>query len=203
MTSQHIEAARPTTEMCTTRAAAKKAGQTKYFTGRPCHKGHVTHRYTASGTCALCAHARFKEFGQKPQDPAQRSQALKKWNSGEKARIAKQRWKEKSPKRAWAVYAVGGAKDRARRLGLPFDLDKDYVAAIIPDACPVFGTPFLFIGGKRTRPDSPTIDRVQPSKGYVKGNVAVISMRANAIKSNASADEIQRVADWLRTFKES
>jgi hypothetical protein len=37
-----------------------------------------------------------------------------------------------------------------------------------------------------------------PAKGYVKGNVAVISTRANRIKSNATYKEIQMVADWVK-----
>ena len=202
MTNSSNGAERPITDMPQTRALARAGGHTKYFTGLACHKGHVTYRYTASGTCADCAHIRFKTNGQKAPDPDKRRQTLKVWNSGEKARAAKQRWKERDPKRAWAVYAVGGAKERAARAKVPFDLDKDYVSAIIPAACPVFGTPFLFIGGKRIRPDSPTIDRLEPTKGYVRGNVAIISAKANAIKSNATADEIQRVAEWLRSVKD-
>ena len=193
----------PITDMPATRALAKKAGSTKYFTGLACHKGHLTYRYTASGTCADCAHVRFKTHGQKAPDPIKRQQTLKAWNASEKARAAKQRWKAQNPKNAWASYALGGAKERAAKAGVPFDLDKDYVTAIIPDACPVFGTPFLFIGGKRLRPDSPTIDRIEPHKGYVRGNVAVISAKANAIKSNATADEIKRVAEWLRSVKDT
>jgi phenylalanyl-tRNA synthetase beta chain len=39
---------------------------------------------------------------------------------------------------------------------------------------------------------------VNPDRGYVVGNVAVISSKANIIKSNATADEIRKVADWLQ-----
>lgn len=202
MTAFFSGGGQPITDMPATRALARSSGHTKYFTGAACHKGHVTYRYTASGTCADCAHVRFKANGQKAPDPVKRKQTLKAWNASEKARAAKQRWKEQNPKNAWVSYALGGAKERAAKAGLPFELDKDYVSAIIPDVCPVFGTPFLFIGGKRLRPDSPTIDRLEPSKGYVRGNIAVISAKANAIKSNATADEIQRVAEWLRSVKD-
>lgn len=47
-------------------------------------------------------------------------------------------------------------------------------------------------------PDSPTLDRIVPEKGYVLGNIAVISHKANAIKQNATAEEILRVAIWLK-----
>lgn len=42
-----------------------------------------------------------------------------------------------------------------------------------------------------------SLDRIVPSLGYVPGNVAVISHRANRIKSDATADELRAVADWL------
>jgi len=47
------------------------------------------------------------------------------------------------------------------------------------------------------RPDSPSVDRIRPELGYVPGNVAVISVKANFIKGNATAAEIRLVAEWL------
>ncbi len=44
---------------------------------------------------------------------------------------------------------------------------------------------------------SPSLDRLEPTRGYVKGNVAVISYRANRIKTDATAEELQRVLDWV------
>lgn len=190
---QHI------TDMPTSRSAAIAEKSTKYFTGKPCRKGHTTYRYTASAICAECAHVRFKKVGVKAPSPEARAKTNAKWNASNKGKTAKQRWKEKDPKRAWATSAVGGAKERAARAGIPYDLDKNFIKSITPDVCPVFGTPFVFIGGKTTKPESPTIDRLYPERGYVKDNVIVISMKANAIKSSATASEIQRVADWLRT----
>ena len=51
---------------------------------------------------------------------------------------------------------------------------------------------------KKIRPMSPSLDRVVPSKGYVRGNVAWMSVKANMIKSNANAEELYLVADWLK-----
>jgi hypothetical protein len=44
---------------------------------------------------------------------------------------------------------------------------------------------------------SPSLDRLIPEFGYIPGNVAWICMRCNTIKSDASALEIRRVADWI------
>ena len=187
-------------ELPKTRLDAHKHGATKYFTGKPCHKGHVSYRYVASGLCAACASSKAKNAwasGER-QNFKDRATVNKKWNASDKARVAKQRWKAKNPKRAWAVYATGGAKMRAALKGLEFDLTSDYVESITPDRCPVFNEPFFFVGNKIMQPFSASLDRIDPTKGYIKGNVAVISMKANSIKNAYGSAEIRLVADWLQ-----
>lgn len=189
-------------EMPATRITAKQVGSTKYRTGKPCHKGHVTYRYTASGLCAACAAERAKtryEGGWR-QDRTNRPAVNRKWNASEKAAESKARWKAKDPKRAWAVYATGGAKSRAMLNDIEFGITSDYVKSITPDACPVFGTPFVFTGNGKIGPRSATLDRLVPSKGYVEGNVVVISHKANMIKSASTSDDIRKVADWLSGY---
>ena len=60
----------------------------------------------------------------------------------------------------------------------------------IPDLCPILEIP-MKRGTKGNYKHSPTIDRIDPSKGYIKGNVRVISMMANRMKSNATEEEIK------------
>ena len=73
----------------------------------------------------------------------------------------------------------------------------DVTDIVIPIRCPVFGMILRRAKG-RPKDNSPTLDRIIPSKGYVKGNVWVISMRANMIKSNATLRELERVVKALR-----
>ncbi len=49
------------------------------------------------------------------------------------------------------------------------------------------------------RDNAPSIDRINPNEGYVLGNVAIISARANWVKSDGSFEEHQRIADYLKT----
>jgi hypothetical protein len=76
-------------------------------------------------------------------------------------------------------------------------LDVDDVT--IPAFCPVLGLPlFRNQGGKAQGPNSPTIDRIIPALGYVRGNVRVISSRANSIKSDSTPEELLRVAAYMQ-----
>jgi len=90
------------------------------------------------------------------------------------------------------------AKKNARKKGVAFDLtDKDIV---IPEFCPVLGVR-LKQGVGTACPESPSLDRIVPSKGYVSGNVRVISYRANTLKSNATADEMRKVLADLEAIE--
>jgi len=87
------------------------------------------------------------------------------------------------------------AKRRAIKVGVPFDLDQNDVS--IPNACPLLGIPIRKRRGHVTA-HSPSLDRIVPHLGYVKGNVWVISWRANRLKGNASIEELEMLSTNLR-----
>ena len=88
------------------------------------------------------------------------------------------------------------AKRRAAAKGIEFSLVEGDIR--VPTHCPVLGIP-LFVGEGHMCPNSPTLDRIDPTRGYTPDNVAVISFRANAIKHNATAEEVKKVYKWITT----
>ena len=105
----------------------------------------------------------------------------------------KQGWRTKYPKR----YILSRAKGRAKRDGIPFEItESDFD---LPEYCPIFRHLKLeFSIGRTSRPDNiPSLDRINPNLGYVPGNVAVISFRANRLKNDATAQELQAIVDWI------
>ena len=90
---------------------------------------------------------------------------------------------------------IENAKDRAKRKGLPFNITiKDI---FIPKTCPILGIPLFPSKGQPTD-NSPELDRFVPSLGYIRGNIEVISRKANRIKTNATTDEVTKVAEFMR-----
>jgi uncharacterized protein (DUF3084 family) len=87
------------------------------------------------------------------------------------------------------------AKSRARKHGVPFDIDVEDID--VPSLCPALSIPLE--RSDTITDNTPSLDRIDPAKGYVRGNIAVISNKANRIKSNAEAYEIESVALWLRS----
>ncbi len=102
-------------------------------------------------------------------------------------------------------YMCFRARRRARECDLPFNLTEDYLKSIYPSdmICPVLGFE-MSMGADETGSNdtSPSLDRIIPEKGYVQGNVIIVSMRANSIKTNARPEEIRKVADFYEKVYE-
>jgi hypothetical protein len=94
---------------------------------------------------------------------------------------------------------LSNAKIRAAQKGVPFDIDLAHLQDIYPkdEVCPALGLKLVW-GDAKNRNNSPALDRIIPERGYVVGNVEFISDLANRIKSNATTDEIIRVAEYLK-----
>jgi hypothetical protein len=127
-----------------------------------------------------------------------------------KAREKAHRAKERTRKRLRAYYAnyraatreknkarrlLSSARSRAKKSGLAFGLNLADI--VIPEKCPVLGGP-LKLGAGRVGPWSPSLDKIIPALGYVRENVAIISHRANTIKSDASYQELFQIAEYTR-----
>jgi hypothetical protein len=95
----------------------------------------------------------------------------------------------------WFHQTVILKKSYCSKHSIPFDLDSEYLESIYTDACPVFNIPF--VSNDKTSSASPALDRVDPSKGYVKGNVKYISSRANRIKYDASIEEVKLILQYM------
>lgn len=95
-----------------------------------------------------------------------------------------------------AKHLVWSSRARAKERNIPHTItDAD---VIVPEVCPALGIPLKNEGSQAD--NSPSLDRVIPQLGYVPGNVVVISKLANRIKSNATPDQLRKVAQWAQTL---
>ena len=88
------------------------------------------------------------------------------------------------------------AKARAKREGLPFNLEHQDIE--VPDVCPVLSIPLVIGEGSGGEDGSPSLDKFIPMLGYVKGNVSVISWRANSLKRNGTLAEMEALVTWMQ-----
>lgn len=93
------------------------------------------------------------------------------------------------------------AKYRAIRENVPFSIVLQDLIDIATDECPIFHTPFVWgasgLGKGKVREDTPQLDRIIPEIGYVKGNIAFLSGKANKMKDNGTMQEHYDIADWI------
>ncbi len=93
---------------------------------------------------------------------------------------------------------LADARKRAVKQGLEFNIDLFDIE--IPVICPVLGIWLAYGAGGRTDA-SPSLDRVDNSKGYIHGNVQVISWRANSLKGNGTAEEHRKIAAYMERHR--
>lgn len=108
--------------------------------------------------------------------------------------------KKKDYKDKWFVYQNRLKRNQSKKAGIEYNLTAEYLESIFPDVCPIYGTEWVMFDKSDDR--SPALDRIDPSKGYIRGNVAYISARANRIKYDATPEELEKIAEWVRMFKE-
>jgi hypothetical protein len=109
------------------------------------------------------------------------------------ARLAKQReWRINHP----INYLLSLARCRAKAKGIKFDLTVADLGAP-PKICPVLGLELRYFGrSKKNATDTATLDRIENSRGYVAGNVIIVSARANELKRDATPNELRQLADF-------
>jgi hypothetical protein len=90
-------------------------------------------------------------------------------------------------------FLLSWARSRAKKFSLPFNLEVQDI--VVPKFCPVLG--FKLKIGKRGNMTAPSLDRIKPELGYTKGNVAVISRRANWLKNDATLCELKALVKYL------
>ena len=95
------------------------------------------------------------------------------------------------------IDMITRAKNRAIEKGVPFNLTIEDVT--YTDICPLLNIPLNWEGGPRTK-NTPSLDRIIPEKGYIKGNVRIISNLANMMKSYASSEELKTFSKNINEY---
>lgn len=98
----------------------------------------------------------------------------------------KRAWRERSP----ALFMLRGARQSAKRRGHHFALTVADLGEL-PTHCPALGIELVYGGSYAQRGDAASIDRIDNARGYVPGNVVVVSFRANAAKGLLSVRELR------------
>lgn len=160
-----------------------------------------------SSYCRVCSSIKVKEW--RIENTDHKREYHRNYERTDKAKVRRKRYRDAhideyressqqfyrdNPERN-LVYE---ARKRAKHRQVPCTITFEDI--VIPQTCPVLGIP-LERTGMNNRDSSPSLDCVIPSLGYIPGNIAVISYRANRIKNDATIDEILKVFKYMKAFK--
>lgn len=132
--------------------------------------------------------------------------AKEKYIKSEASRRATQKWAAENPEKIKSAYQKrrlanpkkaiwAAARDRSRDKGILFDIEPEDID--IPSLCPVLGIPIQMNQGAGGQKNSISLDRMDCSKGYTKGNIQIMSRLANVMKADATPNQLLKFADWI------
>jgi hypothetical protein len=155
--------------------------------------------------------ARERNRRYRERNPERARAQCKAWreNNLERHKEMIRAWNKANPERCKAASnrsyqklyerkMVERARARSKRKGLDCTITTDDVS--IPTHCPILGIELAanFGAGRgKASAASPSLDRIDNTKGYVPGNVQVISKQANAAKSDLTPEQLLLFADWI------
>ena len=94
---------------------------------------------------------------------------------------------------------ISAAKIRANKKKMEFNISEDDLK--LPAICPVLGIPLYVSANGCVGDNSPTLDRIDNTKGYTKDNTIIVSFKANTIKNMATIEELERVLMYYKNYE--
>lgn len=151
------------------RRIALENGEKFYFTGHPCKRGHICNRYTTTLTCVQCIKEQYKP-------------------------IERQKYRLNDKFKNQFIQRRSGAKSK----GIPFTVEFEEIDK--PTHCPILGCELTYEWDEENpyTPNKATLDRLIPNKGYVPGNVYVVSSRANSLKNSSTIEELEAIIKYIK-----
>mgnify|MGYP003335925705 CR=1 FL=1 len=140
--------------------------------------------------CSKCKQE--KHFSDFNKNRAECKICLAQYRAANRQKIAERKAQYRATNREKELLRY--ARERAQKKGLEFNITVDDI--VIPDRCPILGYKLKQNKGKSGK-TSPSLDRIDNNKGYVKGNVRVISHRANSAKGDYTLKELKAIVKDL------
>lgn len=146
--------------------------------------------------CYECSNIRKRKYYQENKKDLLEKQRIKRNTHSYRAknRLQQKQYRKNNPVKLLIMWA----RNKCKKRDIEFNLkEKDLTYTGI---CPVFNIK-LEMGGENLD-NSPTLDRIDPNKGYIAGNVQIICHLANRIKNNATEEQIKLILNYIEKCKE-
>ena len=129
------------------------------------------------------------------RDMEKRRAYNKAWRARNKehCKTADKTWQQNNPLK----HMIRAARKSSKRRGIEFSITEDDFTSL-PSHCPILEIELTYGGAcEVAKPSAASFDRIDNSKGYIKGNVQIISWRANKLKADATVLELQKLIAYM------
>ena len=140
----------------------------------------------------------WKEYYSRPEVKKLKKEYMKEYIKEYRSspeNIERIRQRDRLSNRTTIAGKLRKIKSRSKKINVEFNLTKEYLENIYPTdgMCPLLNIALNWHSPPR-HASTPSLDRIDSSKGYIKGNVQWVSWRANQLKNNATPEELLMLA---------
>lgn len=152
---------------------------------------HKNGKFGVQGRCKECSRTiQMEEYNRNPEKYRGLVRKYRRKNP-QICRDAVKKYKASHPAR----MLLDNCRHRAKIKNIPCNLTMEDI--IVPEVCPVLGIKLEYSKGKY-KDNSPSVDRIIPMKGYIRGNVAIVSHKINRIKGHLSISEVESLLKYMK-----
>jgi hypothetical protein len=169
----------------------------KTYMGTPCLHGHNGKRYTRNHDCYSCKAIATRLYLQRKRIDAGIRSVGRPRKYPEligPPKPTRKLFKPVTVQEKWIARSKGNKKGKYRR-----ELSVDYYKTLLVTHCPLLEIELSYdLYDNNVTPENyATLDKIDPKKGYVVGNVQIVSYRANTLKNSATLDELKLIVkNW-------
>jgi hypothetical protein len=180
----------------------KKCGLEKqlkeFIKNKNCKNGYA-------GTCKKCSNNYSKKWKKEhSKELSEKRRKVYAETEGLEVKKRMEKRKELYPLRCRATVLRQGMAERSKRKNIEFDKEFFTVNYLMerlsknPNCeCCEKKLDIEFKQDKKFNDNSPSMDRVDPNKGYTKENTAILCWKCNKHKQDATSQELRIIADFI------
>jgi hypothetical protein len=176
----------------TPRLEAKALGLSRYL-GTPCVNGHPGERFVRNNGCVKCSKVQ-KEIARSKKPKGKRGRPRKYPEFVGPVKPKRKVFNPKTVEERWIVRS----KNKSRTAVARRELSIEHYKSLLVTHCPLLGIELTYAPFTGPTPQNyASLDKIDPTKGYVPGNVQILSFRANSLKADSSLEELELlVKNW-------
>lgn len=166
---------------------------------------HIRSKDGHASECKYCHNKRNQSYNQINRDEKLKRKKERYYKNHDNEILSRRKYKKNKKEEDYKLYILkrmlNSAKRRANKKNLYSDISIDDIPNFRTiEYCPIFPDIKLDWHANKMADNSLSLDRIDNSKGYIKGNVRIISLRANILRKNLTKEELEALLKYYEKY---